>query len=102
MTPVRVAGIQIRRIEAQLAAAETAPGSAGPAEATEQAERAKAEAPAKLAELQVQLAAAKAELQPKLDAVATARAPSSSQRPSGSRQSRRRARWHANSSRCRC
>ena len=74
MVPVRVAEFQIRKAEAQLAAAETAPGSAIPGDATEQAEGAKAQAIAKLAELQAQLAAAKAELQPKLDAVATARA----------------------------
>jgi hypothetical protein len=70
MTPVRMAEFQIRRVEAQLVAAETAPGSATPADT----EGAKAQATAKLAELQTQLAAAKAELQPKLDAVATARA----------------------------
>ena len=74
MVPVRVAEFQIRKAEAQLAAPETAPGSAIPGDATEQAEDAKAQAIAKLAELQAQLAAAKAELQPKLDAVATARA----------------------------
>ncbi len=74
MVPVRVAEFQIRKAEAQLAAAETAPGSAIPGDATEQAEGAKAQVIAKLAELQAQLAAAKAELQPKLDAVATARA----------------------------
>ena len=74
MTPVRVAEYQIRRIEAQLAAAEAAPGSAVPAVATEQTGGDKAQATARLAELQAQLAAAKAELQPKLDAVTTARA----------------------------
>jgi hypothetical protein len=67
MAPVRVAENQIRRAEAQLAAAETAPGAATPAEARERAA-------AGIAALQAQLAAAKAELQPKLDAVATARA----------------------------
>jgi hypothetical protein len=74
MVPVRVAEFQIRKVEAASAAAETAPGSAIPAEATEQAGGAKAQAAARLAELQAQLAAAKAELQPKLDAVTTARA----------------------------
>jgi len=73
MAPVRVAENQIRRAEAQLASAETAPGSADPVEAKAQGEGAKAPA-AGIAELQAQLAAAKAELQPKLDAVATARA----------------------------
>ena len=74
MAPVRVAEFQIRRVEAQLAAAEIAPGAGTPAETTEQAGDAKAQAAARLAELQTQLAAAKTELQPKLDAVATARA----------------------------
>jgi hypothetical protein len=73
MAPMRVAENQKRRAEAQLAAAETALGSAIPGETREQAERAKAEAVARIAELQVQLAAATAELQPKLDAAATAR-----------------------------
>jgi hypothetical protein len=73
MTPVRVAENLKLRAEAQLAAAETALGSAISAEAREQAERAKAQAIAGIAELQVQLAAAKAELQPKLDARASAR-----------------------------
>ncbi|MGZ3296585.1 MAG: L,D-transpeptidase family protein, partial [Xanthobacteraceae bacterium] len=74
MVPVRVAEFQMRRAEAQLAAAETAAGSAILAEATEQAQGGKAQAAAGIAELQAQLAAAKADLQPKLDAVATARA----------------------------
>src|SRR5882724_8183389 len=59
--------------EAQLAAAETALGSAISAEAKEEAEHDKAQAAARIAELQVQLVAAKAELQPKLDAVARTR-----------------------------
>ena len=73
MMPVRVAENLKRRAEAQLAAAETALGSAISAEAKEQAEDAKAKAVARIAELQAQWAAAKAELQPKLDAVAPAR-----------------------------
>src|SRR5204863_4063852 len=48
-------------------------GSAVSAEAKEHAERDKAQATAKVGELQAQLAAAKAELQPKLDAVTSAR-----------------------------
>ena len=56
-----------------MAAAETALGSAISAEAKEEAEHDKAQAAARIAELQVQLAAAKAELQPKLDAVARTR-----------------------------
>ncbi len=67
--PVRVAENLKLRAETQLAAAETALGSAIPAEAKQQAERAKAQAAARIAELQEQLAAAKAELQPKADAV---------------------------------
>jgi hypothetical protein len=73
MVPVRVAENLKLRAEAQLAAAETALGSAISAEAKEEAEAAKAKAVARIAELQVQWAAAKAELQPKLDAVIPAR-----------------------------
>jgi hypothetical protein len=72
MAQVRVAENLKLRADAQLAAAETALGSAISAEAKEQAERAKAQAVAKIADLQVQLATAKAELQPKLDALTTA------------------------------
>jgi hypothetical protein len=71
--PVRVAENLKLRAEAQLADAETALGSAISAEAKDQAERDKAKAVAGNAELQVQWAAAKAELQPKLDALAAAR-----------------------------
>ena len=73
MAPVRVAENQLRRAEAQLAAAGTEAGATITAEAEEQAERVKAQAAARVAELQVQLAAAQADLQPKLDAVKTAR-----------------------------
>jgi hypothetical protein len=73
MAPVRVAENLKLRAEAQLAAAETALGSAISAEAKQQAERDKAPAVARIAELQVQLAGAKAELQPKLDAVTRTR-----------------------------
>ena len=73
MAPVRVAENLKIRADARLAAAETALGSAISVEAKEEAERAKAEAVAKIADLQVQLAAAKADLQPKLDALKTAR-----------------------------
>ena len=61
------------RAEAQLAAAETTLGSAVSAEAKEQAEGAKTQAVARIAELQVQWDAARAALQPKLDAVTAAR-----------------------------
>jgi hypothetical protein len=71
--PVRVAENLKLRAEAQLAAAETALGSAGSDEAREQAETAKAQAVARIDELQARWIAAKAELQPKLDAVALAR-----------------------------
>jgi hypothetical protein len=70
---VRVAENLKVRTEAQLAAAETTLGTAISAEAKEQAEGAKAQAVARIAELQVQWDAAKAELQPKLDAVTAAR-----------------------------
>jgi hypothetical protein len=73
MVPMRSAENLKLRTEAQLAAAETALGSAISAEAREQAERVKAQAAAGIAELQAQLAAAKAELQPKLDALTSAR-----------------------------
>jgi hypothetical protein len=68
---MRVAEDLKLRAEAQLAAADRAVASAGSAEAREQAEDAKAAARA--AELAAQWAAAKAELQPKFDAVASAR-----------------------------
>jgi hypothetical protein len=73
MVPVRVAENLKLRAEAQLAAAETALGSAIPAEAKAQAERDKAQATAGIAALQVQLTGAKAELQPKRDAVTRTR-----------------------------
>jgi hypothetical protein len=73
MMPVRVAENLKLRAEAQLAAAETALGSAISPEAKEQAEGAKTKAVARIAELELQWAAAKAELQPKLDAVIPAR-----------------------------
>lgn len=73
MVPVRAAENLKLRAEAQLAAAETALGSATSAEAKEQAEDAKAKAVARIAELQVQWAAAKAQSQPKLDALTAAR-----------------------------
>src|SRR6184192_120822 len=73
MVPVRVPENLKRRAEAQLAAAETALGAAIPGEAKEQAERTKAQAVASVAELDAQLAAAKAELQPKLDRLTRAR-----------------------------
>lgn len=71
--PVRVAENQKLRAEAQLRAAETALGSATSAEAKQQSEDAKTKALARVAELADQWAAAKAELQPKLDALAAAR-----------------------------
>jgi hypothetical protein len=71
--PLRVAENLKLRAEAQLAVAETALGSATSAEAKEQAESAKAQAVARIDELQAKWTAAKAELQPKLDAVTLAR-----------------------------
>ena len=74
MMPVRVADNLRARAEEQLAAEEATLGSAISAEARAQAEDAKAKALERIAQLQAQAAAAKAELQPKLDAVAPARA----------------------------
>jgi hypothetical protein len=71
--PVRVAENLALRVKEQLAAAEAALGSASSAEAKQRAESAKAQAVARLSELQEQWTAAKAKLQPKLDALATAR-----------------------------
>jgi hypothetical protein len=73
VVPVRVAENLKARAEAQLASAETALGSAIPAEAKEQAERDKAQAVARIAALQLQLASARTELQPKQDAVTRTR-----------------------------
>jgi hypothetical protein len=74
MMPVRVAENLKLRAEEQLAAAEVTLATASSAEAKTQAEDAKAKALDKIAELRTQWAAAKADLQPKLDAVAPARA----------------------------
>jgi hypothetical protein len=71
--PVRVAENLKHRAEAQLAAAETVLGFAIPAEAKARAERDKAQAVDRIAELQAQLDGAKAQLQPKLDAVTRTR-----------------------------
>jgi hypothetical protein len=71
--PVRTAENLKLKAEAQLAAAETALGSAVSAAAKEQAEGAKVQAAARLAELQAQWDAAKSDLQLKLDAVTSAR-----------------------------
>jgi L,D-transpeptidase catalytic domain len=73
MVPVRMAENLKLRAETQLAAAERALESAISVEAKERAEEVKAKAVARVAELEAQWAAAKAELQPKLDAVAPAR-----------------------------
>jgi hypothetical protein len=73
MMAVRVAENLKLRAEAQLAAAETALGSAISPEQKERATDARAKAAARIEELQAQWAAANAELQPKLDAVAPAR-----------------------------
>jgi hypothetical protein len=61
------------KAEAQLAAAETALGSAISPQQKERAEGARAKAAARVAELQAQWDAAKSELQPRLDAIAPAR-----------------------------
>jgi len=74
MMPVRVAENLKLRAEEKLSAAEATLSTANSAEAKTQAEIAKAKALDKIAELRAQWAAAKADLQPKLDAVAPARA----------------------------
>ena len=74
MMPVRVAENLKLRAEQQLAAAEAALLSAISAEARAEAEDTKTKALDRIAELRAQWAAAKADLQPKLDAVAPARA----------------------------
>jgi hypothetical protein len=71
--PVRAAEYLKRRAEAQLAAAETKLGAGISAEAKEQAEEAKTQAAAKIAELQLQWNVANADLQQKLDAVTLTR-----------------------------
>ena len=71
--PVRAAENLKRRAEAQLAAVETKLGSGISAEAKEQAEDAKAQAVAKIAELQLQWDVANVDLQLRLDAATSAR-----------------------------
>jgi L,D-transpeptidase catalytic domain len=73
MVPVRAAENLKLWADAQLATAETVLASAISADAKEQAERDKDQAVKKISDLETQLAAAKAELQPKLDALTTAR-----------------------------
>jgi L,D-transpeptidase catalytic domain len=73
MVPVRAAESMKLRARAHLAAAETMLGSAISAEAKEQSEDAKAKAVARLAEMELQVDAAKAERQVKLDSVRAAR-----------------------------
>ena len=100
---VRVAENLKARAEEQLAAAETALGSTIPDEAKAQAEDAKQKALARIAQLQAQWAAAKTELQPKLDAVADRRGLRLSRpTPCGAQPPRRRKRLRASSSRYRC
>jgi hypothetical protein len=71
--PVRAAENLKRRAEAQLATAGTKLGSDVSAEAREPAEDTKAQAVAKIAELQLQWEVANADLQQKLDAATSAR-----------------------------
>ena len=73
MVPVRAAANLKARAEAQLAEVETSLGSGSSADAKQEAEDTKAKAVASIAELDVKLAAAKDELQPKLDALTAAR-----------------------------
>ena len=71
--PVRATENLKRKAEAQLAAIESKLGSEIPAEAKEQAENAKAQAAAKITELQLQWDVANVDLQLKLDAATAAR-----------------------------
>ena len=73
MVPVRVAENLKLRAEEQLVGAETALGSGISGASKEQAEAAKTQALARIAELQAQSNAARAELQQKLDAVTLTR-----------------------------
>ena len=74
MVPLRMAENSRLRAERQLVAAEATLAFAVSAEAKAQAEDAKTKALDRIVELQAQWAAAKADVQPKLDAVASARA----------------------------
>jgi hypothetical protein len=76
--PVRLAETLRLRAERQLVTAEAALAFAISAEARAQAEEAKTRAVDRIVELQAQWAAAKANLQPRLDAVASARAAAAS------------------------
>ena len=71
--PVRAAENLKRKAEAQLAAVETKLGAGIPAEAKVQAEDAKAQAVAKIAELQLQWDVANVDMQLRLDAATSAR-----------------------------
>jgi len=73
MTAVRVAENLKLRAETELASAEIALSSASSPEAKGRAEDTKAKTIARIAELETRWAAAKAELQPKLDSVASTR-----------------------------
>jgi hypothetical protein len=77
MTSVRTTEILKAKAEAQLALTERAIASAVSPELKAQSEDAKAKAAAQVAEADSQLGSAKAELQPKLDAVISARAAAS-------------------------
>jgi len=78
MMPVRLAETLRVRTEKELVAAEARLAFASSAEAKAQAEEAKTKALDRIVELQAQWATAKADLQPKLDAVASARAAAAS------------------------
>ena len=75
LATVSVRKLEIQKVnaEAQLAVIERPIASAASPEAKEPSEDAKAKVTAQIGELEAQLAAAKAELQPKLDAVVAAR-----------------------------
>jgi len=73
MTTVRRAEILKLKAEAQLAAADRAVAAASEPESKAQAEATRVKAAAQVSDIDAQLAAAKVELQPKLDAVVAAR-----------------------------
>jgi hypothetical protein len=102
MMPVRLAETLRLRAERQLVAAEARLAFAISAEAKAQAEEAKTKALDRIVELQAQWATAKGDSQPKLDAVASARAAAVSARPCGLQQLRRRKPLREILSRYRC
>ena len=90
---VRVAENLKLRAQAQLAAVDRAIRSAASSEPGAHSEEAKTPAAARLAELEAQLAVARAELAPKLDALTAARTAAWRRKTRGASRQRRRRRW---------